>query len=92
MLKPEFTGKFKRDYKAALKRGLKPSELENVIEILCREEPLPIKYRDHQLNDSKDYQNMRECHINPDWLLIYQIKKENLILKLVRTDSHSDLF
>lgn len=41
MLKPEFTGKFKRDYKAALKRGLKPSELENVIEILCREEPLP---------------------------------------------------
>lgn len=92
MLKPEFTGKFKRDYKAAPKRGLKPSELENVIEILCREEPLPIKYRDRQLNDSKDYQNMRECHINPDWLLIYQIKKENLILKLVRTGSHSDLF
>lgn len=92
MLKPEFTGKFKRDYKAALKRGLKSSELETVVTILCREEPLPSQYRDHPLNDSKDYKNMRECHINPNWLLIYQIQKENLILKLVRTGSHSDLF
>lgn len=92
MLKPEFTGKFKRDYKSALKRGLKPADLENVVGMLCREEPLPGKYRDHPLNDSKDYKNMRECHINPDWLLIYQIQKENLILKLIRTGSHSDLF
>ncbi len=92
MLKPEFTGKFKRDYKAALKRGLKSSELETVVTILCCEEPLPSQYRDHSLNDSKDYKNMRECHINPNWLLIYQIQKENLIFKLVRTGSHSDLF
>ena len=49
MLKPEFTGKFKRDYKAALKRGLKPSELETVVTILCREEPLPTQYRDYSL-------------------------------------------
>ncbi len=55
MLKPEFTGKFKRDYKSAIKRGLNPSDLEKVVEMLCNEEPLPAQYHDHRLNDSKDY-------------------------------------
>lgn len=92
MLKIEFTGKFKRDYKSALKRGMNPKDFETVVKMLCSEQPLPPQYKDHRLNDSKDYKNMRECHINSDWLLIYQVIKDNLILKLVRTGSHSDLF
>lgn len=50
------------------------------------------KYRDHELIASKNYKNVRACHIKPDWLLIYRVESENLILKLLRTGSHSDLF
>ena len=55
MLRPEFSGQFKRDYKLALKRGCDPKKLEEVISILCREEPLPPSYRDHALVNSRDY-------------------------------------
>ncbi len=82
MLKPEFTGQFKRDYKQAVKRGCDPKKLEMVVEILCREEPLPPAYRDHSLVNSRNYKDMRECHIEPDWLLVYKIVHETLILKL----------
>ena len=92
MLKVKYHSQFKKDYKLALKRGLKASKLEEVLEILIRGEALPEKYRDHQLVSSKHYQNVRECHIQPDWLLIYQIDDNRLILNLVRTGSHSDLF
>ena len=92
MLRPEFTGQFKKDYKLALKRGCDPDELMEVISLLCDEQPLPDKYRDHALVNSRNYQDMRECHIEPDWLLIYKIQKDILILKLIRTGSHSDLF
>lgn len=92
MLKPEFTGQFKKDYHLALKRGFNSKELETVIELLCKEEPLPESYRDHPLVNSRNYKGMRECHIRPDWLLIYQIIHETLILRLIRTGSHSDLF
>ena len=92
MLKPEFTGQFKRDYKLAVKRGCKPEKLEAVIRLLCNEEPLPESYRDHALVNSGNYKNMRECHIQPDWLLIYQIKQNVLVLQLIRTGTHSDLF
>ncbi len=92
MLKPEFTGKFKKDYKIAVKRGLKPKLLEDVITLLISEKPLPEKYHDHPLTNSKDYIDVRECHIEPDWLLIYKIIKDRLILRLIRTGSHSDLF
>ena len=64
--------------------------LENVLEILCNEQPLPPKYKDHSL--SGDYQGHRECHIMPDWLLIYKINHNTLILTLTRTGTHSDLF
>ena len=67
-------------------------KLEKVISILCREEPLPPVYRDHDLTNSRNYKDMRECHIEPDWLLIYKIVRGTLILKLIRTGSHSDLF
>lgn len=92
MLKPEFTGQFRRDYKLAVKRGCDPAALQAVITLLVNETPLPEKYRDHALSNSRDYKGMRECHIEPDWLLVYKIYKESLILKLIRTGSHSDLF
>lgn len=64
--------------------------LEEVIEILASGNPLPEKYQDHSLNGN--YKDCRECHITPDWLLIYQIRKKELILYLTRTGTHSDLF
>ena len=69
MLKPEFSGQFKRDYKLAIKRGCDPKKLEEVITLLCNEQPLPEAYRDHALTNSRNYKDMRECHIEPDWLL-----------------------
>ncbi len=92
MLKIEFTGQFKKDYKLAVKRGCDPKKLEAVIILLISEQPLPEKYRDHALTNSRNYKDMRECHIEPDWLLVYKIMKDTLILRLIRTGSHSDLF
>lgn len=92
MLKIEFTGQFKRDYKLAVKRGCDPKKLEKVITLLRNEQPIPASYKDHALNNSKNYKDLRECHIEPDWLLVYKIIKETLILKLIRTGTHSDLF
>jgi mRNA interferase YafQ len=92
MLKPEFTGQFKKDYKLAIKRGCKQEAFQEVITLLVNEQPLSEKYRDHALVNSRNYKDMRECHIEPDWLLVYKIVRENLILKLIRTGSHSDLF
>ena len=74
MLKPEFSGQFKRDYKLAVKRGCDPKKLETVITTLCAEQPLPAEYRDHALTNSRNYKGMRECHIQPDWLLVYRIR------------------
>lgn len=92
MLKVEFTGQFKKDYKLAVKRGCDPKSLEAVITLLVTEQPLPDKYRDHALTTSRNYKNVRECHIEPDWLLIYRIEADRLVLQLVRTGTHSDLF
>lgn len=92
MLKIEFTGQFKKDYKLALKRGCDPQDLITVISFLAAEQPLPEKYRDHPLESSRNYKGMRECHIKPDWLLIYKVLADRLILELIRTGTHSDLF
>lgn len=89
MLKPEFSGQFKRDYKLAIKRGCDPKKLEEVITLLCNEQPLPEAYRDHALTNSRNYKDMRECHIEPDWLLVYKVVRQTLILKLIRTGSQS---
>ena len=78
MLRPGFSGQFKQDYKLALKRGLDPKKLEEVITLLCAETPLPERYRDHALVNSRNYKDMRECHIQPDWLLIYKVVRETL--------------
>lgn len=92
MLNIRYTNKFKSDYKQALKRWKKEDKLRKVIELLANRIVLPEKYRDHKLTNSKDYENVRECHIEPDWLLIYEIIDDELILNLLRTVSHSDLF
>ncbi len=92
MLKIEYQGQFKKDFKLAVKRGCDIAEFQKVISFLINEQPLPEKYRDHALTNSKEYKDVRECHIQPDWLLIYKIYNDSLILKLIRTGSHSDLF
>lgn len=92
MLKPEFSGQFKKDYKLSIKRGRDKLRLKAVIDILCAEQPLAEKYRDHPLANSRNYKNVRECHIEPDWLLIYRIVQEKRVLKLIRCGTHSDLF
>ncbi len=90
MLTIKYQAAFKKDYKRIVKRGYDMRLLEKVIELLANQKPLPEKNRDHQL--SGDYAGCRECHITPDWLLIYEVADEELILYLTRTDSHSDLF
>lgn len=89
MLKPRYTTQFKKDYKVVVKRGYKTSLLEDVIRLLCEEQPLPEKNRDHALTGN--YVGFRECHIQPDWLLIYKVEQEILTLTLTRTGTHSDL-
>ena len=92
MLKIEYQGQFKKDFKLAVKRGGDIAELQKVISFLANEQPLPERYRDHALINTKEFKDVRECHIQPDWLLIYKIHRDSLILKLIRTGSHSDLF
>ena len=92
MLKLEFTGQFKRDYKLAIKRGCDPKKLEKVVTLLCNEQLLPESYRDHALTNSRNYKDMRECHIEPDWLLVWRQNDAQLTLLLLDTGSHSDLF
>ncbi len=92
MLQIEYLGQFKKDFKLAVKRGCDIAQLQKVITLLAEQQPLPQQYRDHALTDSKEYKGVRECHIKPDWLLIYKVLQEKLILLLIRTGSHSDLF
>jgi mRNA interferase YafQ len=89
MLTLEYTNQFKKDLKLSKKRGKDPTKLQGIIELLLQEKPLLEKHRDHSL--SGNYKDHRECHIEPDWLLIYLIKNE-VTLVLVRIGSHADLF
>ena len=86
----KYTTSFKKDYKRAIKRGLKIELLEQVVALLAMGEPLPDKNRDHGL--SGDWAGHRECHILPDWLLVYRIEDDVLVLTLARPGTHSDLF
>ena len=82
------TKAFEKDLTRMQKRGKDLSKLEYIIKLLANKDILQAKYRDHKL--SGNYQNLRECHIEPDWLLIYE--NQNNILYLARTGTHSDLF
>lgn len=88
MLALEQTNQFKRDLKQAAKRGKRLSKLGEITDLLQNEKPLPEKNRNHKL--SGDYKDHWECHIEPDWLLIYLKNTKTIIL--VRTGSHADLF
>jgi mRNA interferase YafQ len=84
------TAKFRRDYKLAQKRGLDMHLLEQVIMQLANGEELPPHHRDHALTGNMI--GFRECHIQPNWLLVYRVEEDVLVLVLSRTGTHSDLF
>lgn len=86
----EYGGKFLKDLKLAKRRGLDLNELKKVTDILQEGNPLSEKYKDHLLTGN--YKGFRECHINPDWLLIYKKKETIMVISLYRTGTHSDLF
>jgi len=88
MLIPRYTKQFEKDIKRVEKRGKSIDKIKIVIRKLINEEPLESNYKDHKL--SGNYQGRRECHIEPDWLLIYKLEDINIIFE--RTGSHSDLF
>lgn len=90
MLEVVLSNRFKKDLKLAAKRGYNLDLLENVVDTLARGEKLTEKFRDHELIGN--YSGFRECHIQPDWLLVYRIENSELILFLSRTGTHSDLF
>lgn len=85
-----WTTQFKKDYKLALRRNLNIDLLDDIIRTLSKGETLPEKNKDHAL--SGDWSGHRECHIQPDWLLVYRIENDILVLTLARTGTHSDLF
>lgn len=89
-LKVVWTSRFKKDYKLAVKRRLNIKLLDDTIRMLASGKALPEEYNDHQLTGN--LKNYRECHIQPDWLLMYRIEKDILVLSLQRTGTHSDLF
>ncbi len=90
MLKIRYSSRFKKDFKTIIKRGYDVKLFEEVLRLLVEEKLLPANYLDHPLVGS--YGGHRECHITPDWLLIYKIEKNILTLSLTRTGTHSDLF
>lgn len=88
IIKP--TTQFKKDYKLAMKRGLKIGLLEDIITTIAMGKSLSERHKDHALTGN--WVGHRECHILPDWLLIYRIEDDVLVLTLARTGTHSDLF
>ena len=90
MLNVRPSGKFRKDLKRLKRRGYDIPLLTEVIKKLANEEELPEKYQDHILIG--DYAGCHECHIAPDWLLVYEIENDDLLLYLTRTGTHSDIF
>lgn len=90
MLKIVASNRFRKDLRLAAKRKLNLDLLRQVVNTLAEEKPLDRQYRDHELTG--DYAGFRECHIQPDWLLVYRVERLELELFLFRTGTHSDLF
>ena len=86
----KYQSAFRKDYKRIKKRGYDVSLLKPVLEQLMAQKPLDKRYSDHQLTGN--LAGCRECHITPDWLLVYEINQAELILYLMRTGTHSDIF
>ena len=90
MYKIVYTNRMKKDAKLMKKRGKDMNKLVNILSLLASGNPLPAQYKDHVLTGN--LQDFWECHIEPDWLLLYQIYKDTLILSATATGSHADLF
>jgi len=90
MLNISFTNQYLKDLELMKRRNLPKSELDEVVKLLSEEKPLMPKHNDHSLKGN--FRGYRECHIRPNWLLIYKIDKQILTLVLIRTGTHSDLF
>jgi len=90
--KVDYTSDFKKEYKKIKKQGKDLNKIKYVIERIATGNILEPKYQDHTLVNNSRFKNCRECHIEPDWLLIYHIDASELILLLVETGSHSKLF
>jgi mRNA interferase YafQ len=90
MLTPQETTRFRRDLRRMRRRGKDIGKIQAVVRRLVNEEPLPERQRDHRLVGN--WNDCRECHIEPDWLLIYHIDTAQATLTLVRTGTHADLF
>ena len=90
MLTPIYKSTFKKDFKRIIKRGKDPTKIKNVVKLLCEQQPLPASLCDHPLRG--EYAGYRDCHIEPDLLLIYRIDHGQLQLICLRLGSHSDLF
>lgn len=90
--KIKYTKTFKKQLKKVTKQGKNIDKLLKVVDMLSKKQELESKYKDHALIDNKYYKNCRECHIEPDWLLVYKYNDNEIILYLVGTGSHSDLF
>lgn len=86
------TSAFKKELKNLKKRNKDLSKLTEIVNKLANDEKLDLKNRDNSLVNNLRFQNCRECHIEPDWLLVYKKKYDELILFLIETGSHSDLF
>lgn len=87
-----FSKSFKKDYKRIKKQGKDISKLKIIIEQLANGEQLDPKYKNHYLTNYSEYKKAQECHVEPDWLLVYQYANDELILLLINTGSHSELF
>lgn len=87
-----YSTKFKKALKKLIKQGKDINELFDIIDKLANDEKLNMKYKNHSLVNYKYYNDCNECHINPDWLLIYRYNKDKLLLLLIDTGSHSELF
>ena len=85
----DWTRQFKKDYKLAQRRHSDIDELKRIVRLLAQRQPLPEACKDHPLHNN--WEGFRECHIAPDWLLVYQVVEDRLVLSLVRTGTHSDL-
>lgn len=90
--KIDYTSNFKKQYKKIKRQGKDLNRLHEVIEILSKGEELDKKYKNHKLINDKIFKDCNECHVTPDWLLIYKIQDDELIILLFATGSHSDLF
>lgn len=87
----KYSKEFKKSFKKLIKQGKNIDKLLDVVEILSRKEQLDPKYKDHALYNDKRFKGCRDCHIEPDWLLIYKYLDNELILLLVNTGSHSEV-